>query len=168
MGHVTANEIRERNLALWDYATDVWRRPDVEPVCLALQDAYGHSPPLLLWRLWAVDQSRALDVSMIEQAVAAARRWENVVTRPLRAVDQGMKAILPSVSAESRAAIRGKLRALELDAERALLDALEDLAPPPGDRIDDGLSALLELAAIWGAAGPISDLRRLLAAVGSH
>ena len=166
MGRITANENRERSLALWDYAADVWRRPDVEPVCLALQDNHGHSPPLLLWRLWAVDQRRPLGVATIEQAVAAARRWETVVTRPLRAVHQGMKAILPAVSDDSRAEIRGKVRAVELDAERALLDALENLAPPPGVRMDDGLSALLELAAIWGAAGPISDLRRLLAAVG--
>lgn len=166
MGRATTKPDGERSLTLWAYATDVWRRPDVEPACLELQNAYGHSPPLLLWRLWAIEQRRPLDIATIENAVAATRRWENTVTRPLRAVHQSMKSALPVVHDQARADIRGKIRAVELDAERALLDALDGLTPAPGERRDDGLSALLELAAIWGSSAPIFDLRRLLGAAG--
>ena len=151
-------------MTLWLYATAVWGRPGVEAACLELQDAHGQSPPLLLWRLWAIAQRRSVDVAVVENAVAATRRWENTVAAPLRAVRRGLKIPLPVVSGAVCMELRDTVRALELDAERALLDALEGLAPCPGDSADDALSALLELAAIWGASAPIATLRRLLEA----
>ena len=154
-------------MTLWLYAAEVWGRPDVEAVCLELQDVHGQSPPLLLWRLWAMAQGRAADIAVVECAVAAARRWENGVTGPLRAARRSLKGLLPVAPDAVRADLHAKVAAAELDAERALIDALERLTPAPGgDSAGDGLSALLELAAIWGAPAPIAILRRLLEVIG--
>lgn len=153
-------------MTLWRYATTTWGRPDVEAVCLDLQDAHGQSPPLLLWRLWAIAEGRSVDVALTEQAVAAARRWDNAVTGPLRAARRGLKSAMPAVAEAVRAELHGKVGVVELQAERALLDALGGLTPEPGGNADDRLSALVELAAIWGAPAPIATLRRLLQAVG--
>ncbi len=149
-------------MTLWLYAAEVWGRPDVEAVCLDLQDTHGQSPPLLLWRLWAIARRRGVDVAVVEHAVAAARRWDHAVTGPLRAARRGLKSALPAVAAAVRAELHGKVGLVELEAERALLDALERLTPDPGDSTEDGLSALVELAAIWGAPAPIATLRRLV------
>ncbi len=165
MGRDTAQRNSHGALTLWSYAESVWRRPQVEAACLALQETYGQSPPLLLWRLWAVSEGRSLDVPTIENAVAAARRWESNVVRPLRDIRHRLKGDLPIVSRSARVKFADSLRAAELDAEHLLLDALEALASEGMGRGADGLSALLELAAIWGAAAPIAALRRLLTAV---
>lgn len=151
-------------MTLWLYATAVWGRPDVEAVCLDLQDAHGQSPPLLLWRLWAIARRRSIDVAAIEHAVAAARRWDHAVTGPLRASRRGLKSALPAIAAAVRADLHDRVGVVELEAERALLDALEELTPQTGESADDRLSALVELAAIWGAPAPIATLQRLVEA----
>jgi len=165
MGRVIAKRDIGRELTLWAFAKEAWDKARVESLCLSLQDEHGQSPPLLIWRLWALRERRPLDIGVIENAVAAARRWENAVVRPLRSARLATATGLPVVSAKSRSKLRDSLRAVELEAERALLDALEAITPPPDGRRDDGLSALLELCAIWGSPAPMQDLRQLHAAM---
>jgi len=154
----------ERRSGLAAYAAGVWSRSEARAACLELQDQHGQSSPLLLWRLWTIEQKRPVDTGVIESAVAATRRWENGVIRPLREARRRLKEPSPLIPNTVRENIREEVRAAELNAEIALLNALENMTSEPDERQDDSLSALLELSAIWGASAPMASLRRLAAA----
>ncbi|HEX6859534.1 MAG TPA: TIGR02444 family protein, partial [Caulobacteraceae bacterium] len=58
--------------------------------------------------------------------------------------------------------LRDEVKAVELKAERSLLDALEGLA---GQDAGDPLEALTRACAMWGGSPPPEALQRLAAAV---
>jgi len=126
----------------WDWAVAAYARPGVAGACLDLQDNYGQSVPLLLWAIW-----RGGDVAA---AVAIARSWEDEVIGPLRGVRRRLKR-RPEAEA-----LRQKIKAIELEAERSLMTALEALAGP---EVEAG--APNAVAAAWGGAPPPDALQRL-------
>lgn len=130
----------------WDWAVAAYARPGVAEACLDLQDAHGQNVPLLLWAIW-----RGGDV---DAAVALARSWEDEVIGPLRGVRRRLKA---RADAE---ALRQKVKAVELEAERNLMSALEAFA---GVGLDD--KALGIVATAWGGAPPVEALNRLRALI---
>jgi uncharacterized protein (TIGR02444 family) len=149
----------------WDFATALYARPGVETACLSLQDVDGQSVPLLLWRLWSLHEAREVDTEVLDRAVGCARTWESSAVAPLREVRRRLKAPLPPVADAARAALRDRVAAAELAAERALLDALGALTPAAGGDKVDVLSALREVGARWGGAPCEAGLRRLVGAV---
>ena len=126
----------------WDWAVAAYARPGVAEACLDLQDTHGQNVPLLLWALW-----RGGDVTA---AVTMARSWEKDVTGPLRGVRRRLKG---RTGAE---ALRDRVKAVELEAERVLMSALEAVAGPGVD--DDALAAV---ARSWGGAPPLEVLDHL-------
>jgi uncharacterized protein (TIGR02444 family) len=146
----------------WAYAIEVWGRPGVEPACLELQDVFGMSVPLVLWRLWAVTERRGVTPASLVAAVRIARAWDRGVLHALRA----MRNEAPSTpSAGPGDTLRRRLQQAELEAEHALFEELELLAPGgPAEWIEPG-AALVELAAAWGAAVPTDRLALLVAAL---
>ncbi len=130
----------------WDWAVAVYARPGVAEACLELQDTYGQNVPLLLWAAW-----RGGDVAA---AVAMARQWEGEIAAPLRGVRRRLKG------RSDAEALRERVKAVELEAERTLMAALEAVA---GRVPDEG--ALATAAAAWGVAAPVETLDRLRAAI---
>ncbi|MGH6956348.1 MAG: TIGR02444 family protein, partial [Caulobacteraceae bacterium] len=110
--------------SLWDHAAATYARPGVEAALLELQDAHGQSAPLLLWALWLAAAGRSPSRETLAEAAALARRWEDEATGPLRALRRRLKDAARDAMAVSRAALREKVEALELEAERALLERL--------------------------------------------
>ena len=151
-------------MTLWDYAVALYARPEVEAACLRLQDGDGQCVSLLLWRLWSVHEGRAVDARTLERAVEIARAWEGAVVTPLREVRRGLKARWPPVAAAARVALREQVAAVELGAERILLETLGALTLPPGGASADVLSALRATGAKWGAPPSEAGLRRLVLA----
>ena len=152
-------------MSLWDFAVAIYRRPGVEGACLALQDDHGQCVPLLLWRLWALD--RPIDPIGLRRAVELARTWETSVVAPLRSVRRGLRESFPAVADDSRLALRERLGADELQAERVLLESLEQLAIDGEAARADAAGALAELVDAWGGEAPAHLLARLAAAAAS-
>ena len=152
-------------MTAWEFAAALWARPGVQALCLELQDAHGQCLPLLLWRLWTLDERRCPSPVCLAEAVDAARAWETGVIGPARLARGRLKSPLPLVDTEARLALRDLMRAAELAAERALLDGLERLAPPPGAVAEPPLAAMIALAELWRAPAPIDLLARLVAAL---
>lgn len=130
----------------WDWAVAIYARPGVAEACLDLQDRYGQNVPLLLWAIW-----RGGDVAA---AVALAREWEDEVVAPLRGVRRRLKG---RGGAEG---LREKVKAVELEAERALMAALEGVAAPAPDE-----NVVSVVAEAWGAPPPPEALQRLQALI---
>lgn len=149
-------------MSLWDFALAAWRRPGVEQACLELQEAFGQPPPLLLWRMWALAGRRPVGEAELAAAVSAAKAWQAQVIDPLRQTRRALKAPPPPFAAERCRPLKDQVMAAEVAAERVLLDVLEALSPPPGEREPaDPAAALGALCRAWGRPAPAPLLERL-------
>jgi uncharacterized protein (TIGR02444 family) len=150
---------------LWDWAVAAYDAPGVADACLALQDRHEQNAPLLLWSAWIAATGRKPDEETLEAACDTARAWDSVVVAPLRAVRRTLKAPVPDIDDGPRESVRNRIKALELEAERRLLEALEALAPeaegPPRPAID----ALAATARVWSRVTPRPALVRLAEAL---
>ena len=142
---------------LWDWSVRVYARPGTADAALALQDAYAQNVPFLLFAAW----SGGADPARLARAAALARTWEATAVGPLRAVRRALKAPFPGFPDQAREAVRGRVKAAELDAERALLDALDPLGRPRG--LADPEPALAAGVAAWGGRAPATEALAKLA-----
>ena len=146
-------------MSLWTFAQTVYGREAVEAIFLDLQDSHGQSIPYLLWAAWA----RCEDDEVLHQAARIARQWDETATEPLRRARRGLK-LSDLGPHDERHSLRGAVKAAELESERLLLQALQELTPPAGAA---SVEASLQLAAeVWGEsmpAGILSELSALMA-----
>ncbi|WP_029008834.1 TIGR02444 family protein [Azospirillum halopraeferens] len=142
----------------WAFSLDFYGRPGVAGACLALQDRCGADVNLVLFALWAGGVcGAALDAGDLQRLRAAVGPWQAGVVGPLRAVRRHLK------HDAAAAALREKVKALELEAERVEQDRLlaaSGLRPGQGDpaTAEANLRRLLPAAAE-------TDIRLLIAAL---
>jgi uncharacterized protein (TIGR02444 family) len=140
----------------WDWAVAAYARPGVQPLLLGLQDAHGQSVPFLLWGGWLEVSGRSPPRAVLAEAAALAGQWESAVIGPLR----GVRRHLQGAGADP---LRRQVEAAELEAERALMEALAALAPPPKPS-KGGVDALSLAASHWKPP-PSPQALKLLARV---
>lgn len=111
---------------LWRFAVRLYGEPGISDLCLELQDRHGVDVPLLLWAAWVgVASGHALSTDELAAAEGAVRLWRRDVVAPLRAVRRRLKqGPLPIAPTAGSAALRDRLKTIELEAERLQLDAL--------------------------------------------
>lgn len=148
-------------MTLWDWALAAYAAPDVADACLALQDHHEQNVPLLLWSAWVAQTGRRPDEETIEAACDTARAWDSVVVAPLRAVRRTLKAPVPDIDDGPRESVRNRIKALELEAEKHLLEALEALAPPPSAAPRPAIDGLAATTRVWSRITPRPALIRL-------
>jgi hypothetical protein len=86
------------------------------------------------------------------------------VVAPLRSIRRTLKAPIPDIDDGPRQAVRERVKALELEAERHLIEALEALVPvdaatPRSPR--PAIDALVATARVWASVTPRPALIRL-------
>jgi uncharacterized protein (TIGR02444 family) len=145
--------------SLWPYALEVYGRPGVEALLLQLQDEHGQCVPLLLWSLWMAGGGRPIDAAQAAACAELARAWQEAAVAPLRRLRRGLKAQASTEQLQAR--IRHGVKALELEAERMLLQLLEESSPAPSGAPVAALEALTQSARAWGGPTPTALLRRL-------
>lgn len=148
-------------MSLWDWSLKAWAADGVVEACLELQDAAGQNIPLLLWAAWAAAEGRRPDAEAVEAACDTARAWQETAVAPLRAVRRALKARAPDLDDAAREAVRAGVKAVELDAERHLMIALEALAPAPSGPPQARLDALVAVARVWSPMTPRAGLVKL-------
>ena len=147
--------------ALWDWAVRAYASDGVSDACLHLQDAAGQNVPLLLWAAWAARTGRKPDADALEAACDIARAWQETAVAPLREVRRALKGRNPDLEDGDREAVRTQVKAVELEAERRLLAALEALTPPPEGAPRPVLEALIAVARQWSPMTPRPGLTAL-------
>ena len=150
---------------LWDWAVAAYGAPGVADACLTLQDHHEQNVPLLLWSAWIAQTGRRPDEETIEAACDTARAWAGVVTAPLRAVRRTLKAPVPDIDDGPREALRERIKALELEAERHLLEALEALTPAAEGPARPAIDGMAATARVWSRITPRPALVRLAEAL---
>lgn len=148
-------------MRLWDWAVVAYGADGVAEACLGLQDLHEQNVPLLLWGGWNAVTGRRPDADDIEAACDVARAWQDTAIAPLRAVRRTLKAVIPDLDEGDRLAVRDQVKAVELEAERRLLLALEGLSPAAAGTARPAIDGLVEVARAWGAVTPRPALIRL-------
>lgn len=131
-------------------------------MCLRLQEQ-GANVCLLLCGAWLEQRQVVMTAERIQALQQIAGPWQARVIEPLRQVRLQWRGL--AQQDEPLAALRERVKTLELDAERQLLVRLEALARawPPGDRADQ--SRWLEGLAAEDAANLDHDALRQLRVV---
>jgi uncharacterized protein (TIGR02444 family) len=145
--------------ALWPFSLELYGRPGVEPLLLELQDAHGQCVPFLLWSLWIAATGRPIDPAQAASCADLARAWQDAAVAPLRRLRRTLKASAKAETIQAR--IRIGVKALELEAERMLLQMLEEASPASAAVPSDSLHALRVAARAWGAKAPGALLEKL-------
>jgi uncharacterized protein (TIGR02444 family) len=146
-------------MALWDWTLRAYSQAGAPEACLELQDAYGQNTSLLLWAVWA----EAADPALLARAADLARRWEALALSPVRSVRRALRPPVAGIDDAEREALREDVKAVELRAERVLMDALEAMTGKPGGA--HALAALEAASAAWGKPAPDNALAALAAAL---
>jgi len=148
---------------LWDWSVAAYGRPGVEEACLTLQEAHDHNVPLMLWSAWIASTGSRPDAEDLEAACDTARAWSASTIAPLREIRRTLKGPIPDVDTEARLDLRKQIKAVELTAERHLLEALEAIAPAPTEPPRPIIDALADTARIWARVVPRPALVELAA-----
>ena len=148
-------------MSLWDWALTAYAAEGVSEACLELQDAAGQNVPLLLWAAWCAQTGRVPDTDALEAAGDIAHAWQETAIAPLRAVRRALKPRAPDLDDVDREAVRSQVKAVELEAERRLLNALELLTPPSSGPPRAPIDALVAAARVWSPMTPRAGLVKL-------
>jgi uncharacterized protein (TIGR02444 family) len=159
--------------AFWDFSVAAYRQPPAASACLALQARYGVDVNLLLFCCWvAAAGGGRLDDGRLERAAAAVDRWQRQVVGPLRALRGRLKGGFESAPAELAAHLRGRILAVELDAEHveqlvlaATVDRPSDDARPAARCLQDAAANLAAYFALLGGHPDDTDRRDLRAII---
>jgi uncharacterized protein (TIGR02444 family) len=147
-------------MALWDWTLKAYGQDGVPEACLRLQDEFGQNTSLLLWAVWA----ETADAALLARAADIAHRWEALALTPLRTVRRALKPAFEGVPDGPREDLREDVKAVELRAERVLMESLESLGERGGGA--HALAALEAASKAWGKPAPDDALAALAAALG--
>lgn len=156
--------------ACWDWAVAAYGREGVAEACLELQDEHGQCVPLLLWAAWRGRSGAHITGDVAEQAAALCRIWSDEVIAPVRGVRRRLKTPLMDGDELVRLPLRENIKAVELAAERALMEQLQALPGESQDVPPPFLTALmldfiLKLAFLWSPDFPAEGLAKLCGAL---
>ncbi|MFI4976738.1 MAG: TIGR02444 family protein [Caulobacterales bacterium] len=151
--------------SLWPFAADLYARPGVEAALLSLQDDHGQCVAYLLWALWAAAAGRRLDDETLRAAAGLAGSWQEAAIAPLRGLRRDLKRPVAGAADRRRMHLREQVKGLELQAERMLLEMLEQMSPAPAGVSVSPARALAAAVAAWGGAAAPESLDRLAALV---
>ena len=141
----------------WDWSLQVYGRPGVEDILLKLQDRLGLDVNLMLFACWTGATGRGrLTGGEWARLIEGTAGWRENVVAPLRSVRRHLKGRgdLPGA-----AALRERVKALELEAEHAGQLAIAGMAP---DRVETDIPSAQCIA----DAG--ASLESYVAAAGLH
>lgn len=116
---------------LWAWCLEVYALPGVAEACLHLQQKHGANVPLVLWSAWLGARGLALDRATADAAATTVAAWHGEVVEPIRAVRTRLKSGPPPAPGGPAEALRERVKAIELEAERIEIDLLETLPPGP-------------------------------------
>jgi len=105
--------------SLWAFSVSFYQYPNVEALCLRLQNQHAINVNWLLWALWLDKICQISDFAVWELGVSKTRRWHCAIVVPLRR----LRRCLPKLGFWG--ACRTRLLEWELWAEKRELTILE-------------------------------------------
>lgn len=124
----------------WDYSLARYERPGVAEACIGLQDRLGADVNVLLFCCWAGHRGHRLSAEQLGRLLDASRPWQRDIVEPLRQVRRQLKP--QAGESKEIEALRGRVKALELESERIAQAQLQSCLP-----LDEGRSSRHAVAA---------------------
>ena len=153
----------------WQFSLRFYRRPEIPPLCIALQDEQGIDINLLFFILHLSFNQRQLTTEDVQRIDASIRDWRMKVVQPLRALRRELKPGIAPIAAQHSEALRNAIKRDELQAERLQQEALERNFPPNsiGTTATASAAAQANIAAYSAIIGtlPHSAINTLLQAL---
>lgn len=157
-------KLRVSGEAFWRFSLAFYARPGVAEALIALQDRAQFDVNLMLFALWCgVAHGHCLEEAELRAAEAAVTPLRREVVTPLRALRRRLK---DSGDPDIRA-LRRRVAALELAAERHAQSRLAATVPPPTANGERGSAAAANLALYLGPEAQSAEaavLRQALSA----
>jgi uncharacterized protein (TIGR02444 family) len=130
---------------LWIWALKVYKGEGVAQACLQLQDDFGQNIPYILWSAWAGVHGIKLMPETIEEATDIARSYQSEIISRLRFLRKHLKSPISDIDVDARLRLYEAIKALELEAERELIQALEALVEPENTKDKQGLEMFIDV-----------------------
>lgn len=146
--------MKPEDSGLWPFALALYGAAGVSQACLTLQDRAGADVPMLLWAAWLGADGRALGPNDPARARDAVAAWHREIVQPLRAVRQRMKSGPAPAPSDRTEALRDRLKAVEIGAERIELAMLETILPAATPTPAAAAIIRRNLGAVLGEAPP--------------
>ena len=99
----------------WRFSCALYPIGDVSAQCLALQDQHGVDVNLLLFAAWLGSRGCAATDGAFRDAAHRVADWHASIVRPLRTA---RRAVKERANDDDLGRFRGRLKAIELEAER--------------------------------------------------
>ena len=143
--------------AFWRFSLRFYARPEIPPLCIALQDDYGIDVNLLFFILFLSINQRRLTADEVHRIDAAIQGWRANVVQPLRAVRRNLKGGIAPVTATDAETLRSAIKRDELAAERIQQETLEREFPAhsTGTIAAPREAAAANIAAYGSATSPL-------------
>lgn len=116
----------------WRFSLSLYRLEGVPPACIALQDGHGLDVNLMLFALWLGSQGRSISAGEMREADDAVRAWRAQAVVALRGVRRFLREPPSAIDPKGAAALRDRIKAVELESERLQQEALFALRPADG------------------------------------
>ena len=114
--------------SFWTFSLKVYAEQAVADACLNLQDQFDADVNVLLFMLWSADQGRRISLQEIRDIIALVTPWQIQVVRPLRLARRSLKTPPSDWPGQEIEALRQRVKADELEAERLQQQALTRFA----------------------------------------
>jgi uncharacterized protein (TIGR02444 family) len=112
---MAASETDNLDNPFWQFSLAVYAAPGVADECLALQERYAADVNVLLFGSWlAAARGAALKPQDVESIRAHVSAWHESAVKPLR----GVRRWLKDQPGAATSALRGRIKAAELEAEQ--------------------------------------------------
>ena len=112
----------------WQFSVKFYAVPGVAEACIALQDQAKVDVNILFYLLWNATQGRAFNAADVNEIERRIGPWREVAVVPVRNIRRALKSPPPVVEPAAAEALRTRVKAVELEAERLQQEALYGLA----------------------------------------
>ena len=110
---------------LWNFSEQTYALPEVEGICLKLQNEYDADINIILYCLWVAEKSVELSQGDIGLLIQTTEPWQKTILRPLRDARKMMKQHIIAMPSDILDQTVSNLTEMEINAEHMSQLALE-------------------------------------------
>jgi len=112
---------------LWAFSEQTYALPEVEDICLKLQNQYDADINIILYCLWVAEKLVTLNQDDISLLIKTTEPWQKTILKPLRDARKMMKQHIIAMPSDMLDQTVGNLSEMEINAEHMSQLALEKI-----------------------------------------
>jgi uncharacterized protein (TIGR02444 family) len=118
------NDTPTATTPFWRFSLKFYGQAGVSDACIALQDGCGIDVNLLLFLFWLASERQLLSADEVKKLDATIKSWRELTIIPIRDTRRKLKGAKTFVDPAKQEALRDKVKAVELEAEKLQQEAL--------------------------------------------